>query len=458
MGFGKRTGHSGLSDQTEKKGGHAPVCTLLERTSRKISLQDGDRVQAGTTVFEIRIVREGAGQPASPSLCPVCGRSLADDGNGRNIQPIALFCAACLAMEPKDDDVMADTPPGPTPETPGSPRPLKIDFQDPQQRALPVQPPFQPAPRRGARAPVDLGRLTVAPGDGPPVIDGFHVERKLGNGCFGSSFLCRRHGDKTHVVLKVIRTDLPFDPPTRGRLSDELNIVNALNHKHLLVPSDFGITSWDDGGGALCLETEFCAGGNLFQFLNEKGGKLLPHAAYDIMQGALEGLTYLHSQGLLHGNISPQNILLSGPRREQTVKLADIGIAALLRKMGWDQTNSIGYAQNALPFVPWEQERNPTRINPCADIWSMAAVFYHLLTGAYPRESARPQQPGHPAPKVRIVPIRDRFKTVPKGLDCLFDLIDRGLHSDPGKRFQSATDMNEALNQISRPAFVVVSC
>jgi len=233
-------------------------------------------------------------------------------------------------------------------------------------------------------------------------------------------------------------------------LHDAVETLCALEHANIVRMRDYGITDFDKVGVAFCFEMEFCSIGSVQDLLEEKGGRLPPREAYEIMAGSLAGLAHAHNRGVVHGNIKPSNILLVEQESRMTAKIGDFALNRILHQVGLSSTVSVGYDLETLPFAAPEQVKDPYLFEKTADVWSAGAVFYTMLAGGLPRDS-----PGGNS-SFDIIPVRKRFKAIPKGFDPIFDLVDRSLAPSPSKRFRDGAQMYQRLRSIARPAAVLV--
>jgi pSer/pThr/pTyr-binding forkhead associated (FHA) protein len=425
------------------------------KPSDKVRVHEGDTIQAGEQVFVLRIV----GLPSK-------------GGEAIRIAPDDL---ALHRPDAASDRKIARSHGGARPEVSPSPEPLACHHAEPPGK----QPPDDPdradvdvAPQRvEARAQAEkhkgivakaaeraggVGAMKIASYNGPPVIEGYEIEKKLGRGGLGTSFLCKRTSDGKAVAIKVVRSENRANERMRSVLREAAETLCSLRHANIVQVIDFGVSAFGPEGTVCCFEMEFCAGGSAESLVEEKGGKIPPHEAYDILLGALAGLASAHNLGILHGNIKPSNILLSEVGDRTVSKLGDFALTRVFQRARLSADTSAGYHLGALPFMPREQAKDLSLLAPSADVWSMGAVFYFLLTGKCPRECSRGEDPYDVALKNAPVPIRRRFKVVPKGLDSLLDLADRALAVSTSDRFEDGAQMYQTLRRIHRPAVVVV--
>src|SRR5262249_33306947 len=143
--------------------------------------------------------------------------------------------------------------------------------------------------------------------------------------------------------------------------------------------------------------------------------------------------------GLVHRDVKPSNLLLD---RTGTVKLLDLGLARFFRDEEDDLTRTQGHGtMGTRDYMAPEQALNSHHVDARADVYSLGATFYRLLTGRSPLKGETLQRwPGPHARQPR--PIRDVRPDLPEGLAAV---IDRMLAPTPEGRYQSAAEVAAAL-------------
>ncbi len=411
--------------------------------SEKVEVHDGDRIQAGEQVFVVTI--EKRPQPSHENAhVPLLDKWSA-----------AAKKAASMDASGVPEDISQQEEEGSHLEQEHRAAGGGAGRSDPEVLARPaaVSP---PAAHVGGKPPAEnrrraacLGGLNLKSRDGPPVIEGYQVQRKLGRGV-GTCFLCTNETDGTSCVIKVVRSEHRAHQSMLDLVHTAVETLVALEHANIVRMRDYGITDFGGVGVAFCFAMEYCPTGSVQDLLEQKGGRLPPHDAYDIILGSLAGLAHAHNQGVIHGNIKPSNMLLVERESKITAKIGDFALDRILHQAGLSSAMSAGYSLEASPFAAPEQVKNPYLFEMTADVWSAGAVFYNMLTGQWPRNSSQ----GDCA--YNIMPVRKQFKAIPKGLDRIFDLVDRSLASSPLKRFKDGVQMYQCLRSIARPAAVIV--
>jgi len=154
----------------------------------------------------------------------------------------------------------------------------------------------------------------------------------------------------------------------------------------------------------------------------ERGGKLNPREAMQIIPQICEALQFAHDEGIVHRDIKPENILLDKKGR---VKIADFGIAKLVGQTTVPDAGLTGAGDvvGTLNYMAPEQREKPLTVDHRADIFSLGVVFYEVLTGELPLGKFSPPS------KVAQVDV---------GLD---EVVVRALEKEPARRYQHVSDL-----------------
>ncbi|KAF6003191.1 serine threonine-protein kinase [Cyanidiococcus yangmingshanensis] len=212
---------------------------------------------------------------------------------------------------------------------------------------------------------------SVPPGASPPVkIGPYILGRTLGVGSFGKvkegyHELC---GQK--VAVKILNRSKVHMMDMTPKVRREIMILRLLNHKHLIklyevieCPSDIFVV------------TEYISGGELFDFIVERGR--LPEAdARRFFQQLIGGVEYCHRHMIIHRDLKPENLLLD---ENLNIKIADLGLANISRDGEFLRT-SCGSPNYAAPEVI----SGKPYAGPEVDIWSCGVILFALLCGSLP--------------------------------------------------------------------------
>jgi serine/threonine-protein kinase len=299
--------------------------------------------------------------------------------------------------------------------------------------------------------PVDSAQLfapeshTFSPEDyaiGRVISGRFRVEHVIGIGSMGIVLAARHLELDERVAIKLIRAEMQRVPGVLQRFAREAKAAVSIKSEHVAQVYDVGTA---DGIGPYIV-MEYLEGCDLAQVLELEGRLPIRRAVHYIMQ-ACEALAAAHSVGITHRDIKPENLFLTRQGDLERIKLLDFGIskAALTGKVFGDELSAA--ESSCLLGTPLymspEQIRATAEVDHRADIWSLGAVLYELVTA----QSAFVADIVHKV-WTRILettptPLAAHCSEAPPALQ---EVIDRCLEKDPARRFQSVAELANALS------------
>lgn len=202
----------------------------------------------------------------------------------------------------------------------------------------------------------------------------YKVLEHLGTGGMGAVFLCEHRHMKRRVAIKVLPPD-PADPMHVQRYQREAQAIAMLDHPNIVRAFDL-----DREGGLHFLVMEYIDGASL-QYLVDSLGPLAINRAINYIAQAALGLQHAADVGLVHRDVKPSNLMLDW---SGTVKLLDLGLARFSRRP--DSIAQVSDSKTVLgtaDYLAPEQARTAS-VDIRADIYSLGAVSYFLLTGKPP--------------------------------------------------------------------------
>lgn len=264
----------------------------------------------------------------------------------------------------------------------------------------------------------------------------YKVLEKLGAGGMGQVFLCEHKLMRRRVAVKVLPTAKAEDPSSLERFYREARAVAAVDHPNIVRAYDI-----DQDENLHFLVMEYVDGTNL-QDLIKKVGPLDPIRACHYIYGAAVGLQHAHEIGLVHRDIKPGNILVD---RFGVVKVLDLGLARFFNDEEDILTKK--YDENVLgtaDYLAPEQALDSHSVDIRADIYSLGATFYFLLTASppFPEGSVAQKLIWHQNRQPRHV--RSLRSDIP---DEIILTLDRMMMKDPAKRFQTPADVMASLSR-----------
>ena len=270
------------------------------------------------------------------------------------------------------------------------------------------------------------------------VADRYRVERELGAGGMATVFLAEDLKHRRKVAIKVLRPELAsvLGPE---RFVREIEIAARLQHPHILAMHDSG-----EAEGLLYYVMPFVEGESLAARIAREG-PLPTDQALRILREVADALAYAHGRGLVHRDIKPDNILLSGHH----ALVADFGIArAVHDAAGADRLTATGMALGTPAYMAPEQASGEATDHR-ADLYALGAVAYEMFAGEPPFRGRTAQMviAAHlteaPAPLTRHRP------ALHPGLAAA---VMRCLEKHPADRVQSAAELLQLLDSVALPS------
>ncbi|HEX6273647.1 MAG TPA: protein kinase, partial [Polyangiaceae bacterium] len=220
----------------------------------------------------------------------------------------------------------------------------------------------------------------------------------------------------------------------------EARAVARVSHEALVRLYDFGFTS----EGKPFYAMELVAGETLEARL-ERRGPASASEAVELGIGACRAIEAVHAAGFVHRDVKPGNLMLTDGGG---VKLLDFGIAKFENEVSFkDESDGGAFVVVGTPeYMAPEQARGAADAR--SDVYALGAVIYELVTGALPHEAPSlaalldRKLAGAPAPASALAP----SQPIPKALDRL---LERALAPEPSARFQTASELREALETLA---------
>jgi hypothetical protein len=277
------------------------------------------------------------------------------------------------------------------------------------------------------------------------VLDGkYRVEQLLGEGGMGAVAKATHVLRRAPVALKFMSPAVLALQGAVERFVNEGVAASQIDSDHVVKVFDVGRLP----SGAPYLVMEFLDGCDLGQLLAREGGRLDPTRAVHFGLQILRALQTAHASGIIHRDMKPSNCFVINKDGEPDfVKLVDFGISKVrsddtqAHQANLTRTNS---ALGTPLYMSPEQARSPRDVATRADLYSVGAILYELLTGRtpYTAESGEYTEILFKIFTTDPPPLRSLRPEIPEGLA---QVVHGALARDPNHRFSSASDMAEAL-------------
>jgi len=268
--------------------------------------------------------------------------------------------------------------------------------------------------------------------------DRYTIERELGHGGMATVYLAQDLKHHRKVAVKVLRPELAASLGSE-RFFREIEIVARLQHPHILPLHDSG-----EAGGFLYYVMPYVEGESLRERLARKGELPVSDAVRTLTE-VVDALAYAHSRGVVHRDLKPDNIMISG--RQPLVM--DFGIAkAVSIATGSQPVTTGGLALGTPAYMAPEQAVGDPHMDHRADIYAVGAMGYELLTGSPPFTGMSSQQILAAQVTETPVPISTRRPAVPTALAAV---LMQCLEKRPADRPQSAEELLHVLESVATP-------
>lgn len=267
---------------------------------------------------------------------------------------------------------------------------------------------------------LEVNQIGQPAGEVGIVAAGYRVLRRIGEGGMSRVYLAERESDGLTLVLKMLDPRLARDPASRARFVREYKIIQRIQNEHVVMIFDQGFTSdtpW--------LAMEYFPGGDL-QARIRKG--ISSMGALKILVQMAEALDAVHSAGVVHRDLKPQNIMF---RENHRLAILDFGLA---RELDATSTLTQRGMVMATPLYMSPEQCLGHPHDERGDLYSTGVILYEMLTGSHMFE-------GDNAPQLAYQHVHGSIPKLPKRLAGYQPLLERLVAKRPEDRFQSAREL-----------------
>ncbi len=268
------------------------------------------------------------------------------------------------------------------------------------------------------------------------LFDRYAIERELGAGGMATVYLAHDVKHDRKVALKVLRPDIAASLGAE-RFLREVRIAANLSHPHILPLYDSG-----EADGFLFYVMPYVEGESLREKLDREGELPIPEATR-ILKEIADALAYAHDHGVVHRDIKPDNVMLSG----RHALVMDFGVAkAVSEATGQQKITTAGVVLGTPAYMSPEQAAADPHVDHRADIYALGVMAYEMLAGRPPFMGTTQQQILAAHLTATPDPLSIYRITVPPDLA---DLVMRCLEKRPADRWQTAEELLEPLEAMS---------
>jgi serine/threonine-protein kinase len=269
-------------------------------------------------------------------------------------------------------------------------------------------------------------------------IPGYQIIKQLGAGAMARVYLGKQISLDRMVAIKVLPQKFTSNPDFVRRFYDEGKAAAKLNHANIVQAFDVG-----KSGDYHYFVMEFVDGRTVYDDIIEKG----TYAEADAVRIGIEtakALAHSHAKGFIHRDVKPKNIMMADA--DNRAKLADMGLARAVSDREAAEAEA-GKAYGTPYYISPEQIRGEVDVDARADIYSLGATLYHMVTGQVPYDGPNPSAVMHKHLKNDLIPPDHLNTALSSGIS---EVIEVCMAKDRRQRYASAADLVQDLEAIQR--------
>ncbi len=280
------------------------------------------------------------------------------------------------------------------------------------------------------------------------ILDGkYEIVQRLGSGGMGEVYLVRHVHLQELRVVKILRQDLAADPSAQKRFMREARLATQIKHPNVAILYDFSTLP----GGSFYMVWEHIQG-------QDVGDRIRSHGPFPVRVAvrlgvqALQGLEAVHATGVIHRDLSPDNLMITEDKGGNLrIKIIDLGLARNLEADAHSEITQVGMFMGKLQYCSPEQAGVPAGValDHRSDLYSFGLVLYEMITGLPPFDSEN--QHGFIFKRLSEdpLPLRGRKPGIEVPIE-LDRVVRRALERDREQRYPDARAFIQALERVDQ--------
>jgi len=262
----------------------------------------------------------------------------------------------------------------------------------------------------------------------------YEIIEEIGRGGMGRVYKAFDRQIKEVIALKLLKPEIGFNEKAVERFRNELRFARRIAHPRVCRMYDLG-----EAGLSHYLTMEYVEGEDLKAFIR-RSDHLTTAKAVDIGKQIAEGLAEAHRLGVIHRDLKPQNVMID---REGKAKIMDFGLARFAESEG---LTGSGLMLGTPEYMSPEQV-DLKEVDARVDIYALGIILYEMVTGRVPFKGETPLSV---AMKQKSEKARDARESNPLIPDSLIAVIKKCLEKDARLRYQTAAEVEAALDEVER--------